>query len=162
MILLAYAAALVLAVLAATSAARWVRAGGPERVARMRIATGAITAGYVLIVIGLAVFLAEDGSAAAWAITATAATGGLLYGAGLLRWYGSTAWVLRLVGWVLMFGTAAVPSHLTLLLPLVAALAVALFRTTETAGSAGAAVRSGPAAAAGEEDPETGNDDGSR
>lgn len=155
MILLMYAAALVVAVLATTVAAGWVRAGGPERVVRMRIVTGAVAAGYALVVVGLVAFPAEGGSAAAWAIAATAAAGGLLYGAGLVRWYGSAAWLLRLVGWVLMFGAAAVPSHLTLLLPLVAALAVALFRATESAGSVRAAGRSGPGAAAGvEETPE--------
>jgi hypothetical protein len=125
MILLGYGGAVVIAILAATALPRWVRADGPRRVALVRILAGAVAAAYA-VVVGVAASAGDGESPVASAIVALAATGAVLYGAGLLLWSGSAAWLLRLGGWTLMICAAAVPSHLTLLLPLVAALALTL------------------------------------
>jgi hypothetical protein len=127
MILLGYGGAVVIAILATTALSRWVRAGGPRRVALVRILAGVVAAAYAVVVFGFVASAGDDGSAAASAIAAIAVTGAVSYGAGLLRWSGSAAWLLRLGGWALMIGAAVVPSHLTLLLPLIAALAVTLY-----------------------------------
>ena len=121
MILLAYGGAVVIAILAATALPRWVRAGAPRRVALVRILAGVVAAAYAGVVLGLVVSAGDGESAVGSAIAALAATGAVSYGAGLLLWNGSAAWLLRLGGWTLMICTAAVPSHLTLLLPLAAA-----------------------------------------
>lgn len=123
MILLAYGGAVVIAILATTALPRWIRAGGPRRVAGMRILAGAGAAAYAVVV---GVVASAGGSAAASAVAAIAGTGAVSYGAGLLWWGGPAGWLLRVGGWALIVGAAAVPSHLTLLLPLVAALAVTL------------------------------------
>jgi len=129
MILLGYGGAVVIAILATTALPRWVWADGPGRVALVRILAGVVAATYAAVVLGVAPSAAEGESAAASALVVLAVTGAALYGAGLLLWSGPAGWLLRLGGWTLMVCAAAVPSHLTLLLPLVAALAVTLYRT---------------------------------
>jgi hypothetical protein len=52
--------------------------------------------------------------------------GGVVYAAGLLAWRGGQALGLRILGWVLLLMAFAIPSTLTLGLPLVALLALAL------------------------------------
>jgi hypothetical protein len=132
MILLGYGGAVVIAILATTALPRWVSADGPRRVALVRILAGVVAAAYAVVVLGVVASAGDGESAAASVIAALAATGAALYGAGLLLWSGSAAWLLRLGGWTLMICAAAVPSHLTLLLPLVAALAVTLYRSGRT------------------------------
>jgi hypothetical protein len=126
MILLGYGGAVVIAILATTALPRWVWADGARRVTLVRILAGAVAAAYA-VVVGVAASAGDGDSAVASAIVAIAAAGAVSYGAGLLRWSGSAAWLLRLGGWTLMICAAVVPSHLTLLLPLVAALAVTLY-----------------------------------
>lgn len=126
MILLGYGGAVVIAILATTALPRWVWAGGARRVTVARILAGAVAAAYA-VVVGVAASAGDGDSAVASAIAALAATGAVSYGAGLLWWSGPAAWLLRLGGWTLMICAVAIPSHLTLLLPLVAALAVTLY-----------------------------------
>lgn len=52
--------------------------------------------------------------------------GSIVYAAGLLVWRGRQALALRILGWALMVVAFVIPSTLTLGLPLVALLAVAL------------------------------------
>jgi hypothetical protein len=59
-----------------------------------------------------------------YAVGAALLGGALLYAAGVYRWYGRTAFALRLWGWVLVTAALAVPSTLTLALPLAAAMVV--------------------------------------
>jgi hypothetical protein len=61
-----------------------------------------------------------------WTIGAAVSLGGAVYAAGLLAWRGGQALGLRILGWVLMVMALVIPSTLTLGLPLVALLAVAL------------------------------------
>jgi hypothetical protein len=49
-----------------------------------------------------------------------------MYAAGLLTWRGGQALGLRVLGWVMMVAALAIPSTLTLGLPLVALLALTL------------------------------------
>jgi hypothetical protein len=126
MILLGYGGAVVIAILATTALPRWVWADGARRVTLVRVLAGAVAAAYA-VVVGVAASAGDGDSAVASAIVAIAAAGAVSYGAGLLRWSGPVAWLLRLGGWTLMICAAVIPSHLTLLLPLVAALAVTLY-----------------------------------
>jgi hypothetical protein len=57
-----------------------------------------------------------------WLIGLAAIGGSILYGVGLLSWWGGTAFMLRLLGWLLMTLALAIPSTMTLALPLVALL----------------------------------------
>jgi hypothetical protein len=61
-----------------------------------------------------------------WTIGAAVSLGGVVYAAGLLAWRGGQALGLRILGWVLLLMAFAIPSTLTLGLPLVALLALAL------------------------------------
>jgi hypothetical protein len=129
-ILLAYAAAAAIVILAAMVLWPWVRDGVPQRTVRVRILAGSVAAAYATTVVAVVVFAqADDRSVVAWAIAAATLGGAALYGAGLLRWADSVAWGLRLAGWALLVGVAALPSPLTLLLPVAATLSVTLFRT---------------------------------
>jgi len=128
MILLAYGGAVVIAILAATILPRWVRAGGPAWVVGVRLLAGFVAAAYAVVIVVVVASAGGGGSATGRAIAGIAVTGAVLHGAGLLLWSGSAALLLRLGGWALMMAAAAVPSHLTLLLPLVATLTVTLHR----------------------------------
>jgi hypothetical protein len=61
-----------------------------------------------------------------WTIGGAASLGSIVYAAGLFTWRGSRALGLRVGGWVLMVAAFVIPSTLTLGLPLVALLALAL------------------------------------
>jgi hypothetical protein len=61
-----------------------------------------------------------------WTVGAAVSLGGAAYAAGLLAWRGGQALGLRILGWVLMVMALVIPSTLTLGLPLVALLVVAL------------------------------------
>ena len=61
-----------------------------------------------------------------WTIGVAVSLGGAVYAAGLLAWRGGQALGLRILGWVLMVMALMIPTTLTLGLPLVALLAVAL------------------------------------
>jgi hypothetical protein len=61
-----------------------------------------------------------------WTIGAAVSLGGAVYAAGLLAWWGGQALGLRILGWVLMVTALVIPSTLTLGLPLLALLALAL------------------------------------
>jgi hypothetical protein len=58
-------------------------------------------------------------------IGAAVSLGGVVYAAGLLAWRGGQALGLRIFGWVLIVTAFAIPSTLTLGVPLVALLALA-------------------------------------
>jgi hypothetical protein len=126
MMLLAYGAAVVIAIPAATIPWRLVQAGGPARVVVVRLLAGFVATACAAVIV--AVVASAGGSATGRAIAGVAVTGALLYGAGLLLWSGLGAMLLRLGGWALMMAAAAVPSHLTLLLPLIATLTATLHR----------------------------------
>jgi hypothetical protein len=61
-----------------------------------------------------------------WTIGAAVSLGSIVYATGLLAWRGGQALGLRVLGWVLMVAAFAIPSTLTLGLPLVAFLALTL------------------------------------
>src|SRR5918995_3915997 len=104
MILLAYGGAVVIAILTITTLPRWVWADGPGRVALVRVLAGVVAAAYAAVVLGVVASAGNVESAVAPAIAALAAIGAALYCAGLLRWSGPAAWLLRLGGWTLMIG----------------------------------------------------------
>jgi hypothetical protein len=74
-----------------------------------------------------------------WTIGAAVSLGGVVYAAGLLAWRGGQAFGLRILGWVLMVTALVIPSTLTLGLPLVALLALALARIPERVAQGGSA-----------------------
>jgi hypothetical protein len=74
-----------------------------------------------------------------WTIGAAVSLGGVVYAAGLLAWRGGQAFGLRILGWVLLVTALAIPSTLTLGLPLVALLALALARIPERVAQGGSA-----------------------
>jgi hypothetical protein len=135
MIYFAYGTAVVIAVLAATVVPRWMR-GRPERIAQARVLAGVLAAAYATLVVGVvAVAQMDVSTVAVWVLAAIALAGAVVYGLGLLQWSGSTAQALRLVGWLLMIGVGAVPSHLTLLLPVAAPLTATLYRVSSLSGT---------------------------
>jgi hypothetical protein len=96
---------------------------------RARLAAGLLDA--VAAALGLAVLglqLADDGQphVLGWTITTALLLGSIAYAAGLLTWRGPQAVALRVVGYLLIVLALAIPSTLTLALPLVAPLAVTL------------------------------------
>jgi hypothetical protein len=70
---------------------------------------------------------------------AAVSLGGVVYAAGLLAWRGGQALGLCILGWVLMVTAFAIPSTLTLGLPLVAPLALALASIREQIAQRGSA-----------------------
>jgi hypothetical protein len=93
---------------------------------RQRVRVSAVVPAVLVGVAGFAVIglAAREGTGEVlpWLIGLAAIGGSILYGAGLLSWWGGTAFVLRLMGWLLMALALAIPSTLTLALPLVALL----------------------------------------
>jgi hypothetical protein len=92
-----------------------------------------VSAAVPIVLVGMAGFAviglaAREGTGEVlpWLIGLAAIGGSILYGVGLLSWWGGTAFVLRLMGWLLMAFALAIPSTLTLALPLVALLVPAL------------------------------------
>jgi hypothetical protein len=96
---------------------------------RVRLAAGMLaTAVGAMGIAVLGLQLGGDGHAhvLGWTIGAAVSLGGVVYAAGLLAWRGGQALGLRILGWVLLLMAFAIPSTLTLGLPLVALLALAL------------------------------------
>jgi hypothetical protein len=94
---------------------------------RVRLAAGLLDA--VAAALGLAVLalqLADEPHLLGWTITAALLLGSIAYAAGLLTWRGPQALGLRILGYLLIVLALAIPSTLTLTLPLVAPLAVTL------------------------------------
>jgi hypothetical protein len=79
-----------------------------------------------IAVLGLQLVGDDHAHVLGWTIGAAVSLGGAVYAAGLLAWRGGQALGLRILGWVLMVMALVIPSTLTLGLPLVALLAVAL------------------------------------
>ncbi len=81
----------------------------------------------LLVVLGV-VIVALQGrgdaphSALSWLIAALTLAGSLLYGLGVLAWYGRPAFLLRVIGWAMLVVALVIPSTATLALPLVALL----------------------------------------
>jgi hypothetical protein len=94
---------------------------------RVRLAAGMLDT--AVGAIGIAVLGLQFGDHAhvlGWTIGGAVSLGSVLYAAGLLAWRGGRALGLRVLGWVLMVAAFVIPSTLTLGLPLVAPLALAL------------------------------------
>jgi hypothetical protein len=94
---------------------------------RVRLAAGMldIAVGAVGIAV-LGLQLGDNAHVLGWTIGGAVSLGSIMYAAGLLAWRGARALGLRVLGWVLMVAAFVIPSTLTLGLPLVAALALAL------------------------------------
>ena len=109
--------------------ATWIlRLRGPDQ-ERVRIVAAVLVA--ALGAIGVAVLgvqLGEEGEpeVLGWAISGAVILGAVLYVAGLLAWRGGRAVGLRRIGWLLMVAAFAIPSTITLALPLAALLAPTL------------------------------------
>jgi hypothetical protein len=105
----------------------WVLQLGEPGQQRVRLA--ALTLDVAVGAIGIAVLglqLGDHAHVLGWTIGGAVSLGSILYAAGLLAWRGGRALGLRVLGWVLMVAAFVIPSTLTLGLPLVALLAVAL------------------------------------
>lgn len=89
--------------------------------------------GAVLVGLGSALLALSSGggAGAVAAVPAVAAVGSVAYLAGVVAWEGRAGHLLRLAGWLAMVATAAIPSQLTLVLPLVATLVAAVHRAPE-------------------------------
>lgn len=109
---------------------------------RVRLAAGMLDT--AVIALGIAVLGLQLGGddyahVLGWTIGAAVSLGGVVYAAGLLAWRGGQALGLRILGWVLMVTALAIPSTLTLGLPLVALLALALAPIPEQVVQGGSA-----------------------
>jgi hypothetical protein len=96
---------------------------------RVRLAVGMLATAMGamgIAVLGLQFEGDGHGHLLGWTIGAAESLGGVVYVAGLLAWRGGQALGLRILGWVLMVTALVIPSTLTLGLPLVALLALAL------------------------------------
>ena len=130
MVLLAYA------FLAGAIAWALGRRGGPwilrlGEVGRQRVRLCAGMLDTAVAAIGIAVLGLQFGGddhalVLGWTIGAAVTVGSVVYAGGLLAWRGGRALGLRVVGWVLVVAASAIPSTLTLGLPLVALLALTL------------------------------------
>jgi hypothetical protein len=101
---------------------------------RVRLAAAVLDTGAAAL--GIAVGglqLADDGQPhlLGWTIAVALTLGSILYATGLLTWRGGQALGLRTLGWLLMVAALAIPSTLTLALPLVAPLALTLAHVRE-------------------------------
>jgi hypothetical protein len=90
-----------------------------------------------IAVLGLQLGGDDNAHVLGWTIGAAVSLGAAVYAAGLLAWQGGQALGLRILGWVLMVTALMIPSTLTLGLPLVALLAVALAPIPEQAAQDG-------------------------
>lgn len=94
---------------------------------RVRLAAGVLDT--AVGAVGIAVLglqLGDHAHVLGWTIGGAVCLGSIVYAAGLLAWRGGQALGLRVLGWVLMVAAFMFPSTLTLGLPVVALLAVAL------------------------------------
>jgi hypothetical protein len=94
------------------------------RLAAAMLATGVSAMG--IAVLGLQLGGNDHAHVLGWTIGAAVSLGGVVYAAGLLAWRGGQALGLRILGWVLMVTALVIPTTLTLGLPLVALLVLAL------------------------------------
>jgi hypothetical protein len=94
------------------------------RLAAALLATAVSAMG--IAVLGLQLGGDDHAHVLGWTIGAAVSLGGAVYAAGLLAWREGQALGLRILGWVLMVMALVIPSTLTLGLPLVALLALAL------------------------------------
>lgn len=130
MLLLAYA--FLAGVIAWTLGRRggpWVLGLGEPGQQRVRLAVGMLDTAVAAIgiaVLGLQLGGDDHALVLGWTIGAAVSLGSIVYAAGLLAWRGGQALGLRVLGWVLMVAAFAIPSTLTLGLPLVALLALSL------------------------------------
>jgi hypothetical protein len=109
---------------------------------RVRLAAGmlATAVGAMgIVVLGLQLEGGDHAHVLGWTIGAAVSLGGVVYVAGLLAWRGGQALGLRILGWVLMVTALVIPSTLTLGLPLVALLALALAPIPEQVVQGGSA-----------------------
>jgi hypothetical protein len=107
----------------------WVLRIGEPGQQRVRLAAGMLDTAMGAIgvaVLGLQFGGGDHALVLGWTIGAAVSLGSIVYTAGLLAWRGGQALGLRVVGWVLMVVALAIPSTLTLGLPLVALLALTL------------------------------------
>lgn len=109
---------------------------------RVRLAAGMLAT--AVSAMGIAVLGLQHGGddhahVLGWTIGAAASLGGVVYAAGLLAWRGGRALGLRILGWVLMVTALVIPSTLTLGLPLVALLVLALVPIPEQVAPDGSA-----------------------
>ena len=106
----------------------WILRLGEPGQQRVRLAAAMLVT--AVSVMGIAVLGLQLGGdhahALGWTVGAAVSLGAVVYAAGLLAWRGGQALGLRILGWVLMGMALVIPSTLTLGLPLVALLAVAL------------------------------------
>jgi hypothetical protein len=94
---------------------------------RVRLAAGMLDT--AVGAVGIAVLglqLGDHAHVLGWTIGGAVSLGSIMYAAGLLTWRGGQALGLRVLGWVMMVAALAIPSTLTLGLPLVALLALTL------------------------------------
>jgi hypothetical protein len=101
---------------------------------RVRLAAGVLDAAVGamgLAVLGLQFGAADQAHVAGWMIGGLVGLGAVAYAAGLLVWRGGRPVRLRILGWALMVTALAIPSTLTLALPLMALLAATLARLPE-------------------------------
>jgi hypothetical protein len=120
----------------------WVRRlSGPGR-RRLRLVMMLLTVAVAgLGILLIAVQAPEEQSGiyrwSGYAVGATLVVGALLYAVGLYRWHGRAAFALRLSGWLLVTAALAVPSTLTLALPLAAAMVVTVAAVPPDTGTPG-------------------------
>ena len=105
------------------------------RLAAALLATAVSAMG--IAVLGLQLEGDDHAHVLGWTIGAAVSLGGAVYATGLLAWRGGQALGLRILGWFLMVTALVIPSTLTLGLPLVALLAVALAPIPEQAAQEG-------------------------
>jgi len=129
MIYLAYVTAAVTSV-AAFAVAPQVWRSRPTLVVSARIMAAGLAAMYSSVFVAVVAFASADDPrpALAWGLAGMAAVGLVVYVSGLVWWSGSTAWLLRLVGWLLLVVPTIVPSSVSLLLPVAAPLTALLHR----------------------------------
>jgi hypothetical protein len=126
---------LVYAFLAGVIAWAFGRRGGPwilrlSEPGQQRVRLAAAMLATAVSAMGIAVLGLQLGGdhahALGWTIGAAVSLGAAVYAAGLLAWWGGQALGLRILGWLLMVTAMVIPSTLTLGLPLVALLTLAL------------------------------------
>jgi hypothetical protein len=107
----------------------WILRLGEPGQQRVRLAAALLVTAVSamgIAVLGLQLGGDDHAHVLGWTIGAAVSLGGVVYAAGLLAWRGGQALGLRILGWVLMVMALVIPSTLTLGLPLVALLALAL------------------------------------
>lgn len=137
MIHVAYLAAMVIGVVAFVVGPRVWRSR-PALVPSGRVVAATLAAIYASLFVAVVAFASagDPRPTLAWALAGMVAVGAAGYVVGLVWWSGLVPWLFRLVGWLLLVVPAIVPSHLTLLLPMVAALTALLYPAPTAVGAA--------------------------